>query len=335
MKLDAGLGSQLERVPASAKEAEAMGFDGVRTAEMNHDPFFPLLLAAEHTQKVELISSIAVGFARSPMLLANIGHDLNAYSKGRVTIGLGSQIKPHITKRFSMPWGAPAAKMRELVLAMRAIWANWYDGTKLEFVGKFYNHTLMTPAFTPENKEYGAPKVILAAVGPHMTEVSGEVADGMIIHPFSTLPFIESVTLPAIERGLAKAGRKRADFEISYSNFVVSGRTEEEFKKSKQANKERIAFYGSTPAYRGVLESIGVGDLQTELNTMSKQGRWKEMGSLITDDILNEFAVVGEPKTIVPEMQRRYGAFVDRSSASFDFVDRDERKAMIAQLRGA
>jgi probable F420-dependent oxidoreductase len=335
MKLDAGLGHQLERVPASAREAEAMGFDGVRTAEMNHDPFFPLLLAAEHTQKVELISSIAVGFARSPMLLANIGHDLNAYSKGRVTIGLGSQIKPHITKRFSMPWGAPAAKMRELVLAMRAIWANWYDGTKLEFVGKFYNHTLMTPAFTPENKEYGAPKVILAAVGPHMTEVSGEVADGMIIHPFSTLPFIESVTLPAIERGLAKAGRKRADFEISYSNFVVSGRTEEEFKKSKQANKERIAFYGSTPAYRGVLESIGVGDLQTELNTMSKQGRWKEMGLLITDDILNEFAVVGEPKTIVPEMQRRYGAFVDRSSASFDFVDRDERKAMIAQLRGA
>jgi probable F420-dependent oxidoreductase len=269
------------------------------------------------------------------MLLANIGHDLNAYSKGRVTIGLGSQIKPHITKRFSMPWGAPAAKMRELVLAMRAIWANWYDGTKLEFVGKFYNHTLMTPAFTPENKEYGAPKVILAAVGPHMTEVSGEVADGMIIHPFSTLPFIESVTLPAIERGLAKAGRRRADFEISYSNFVVSGRTEEEFKKSKQANKERIAFYGSTPAYRGVLESIGVGDLQSELNTMSKQGRWKEMGLLITDDILNEFAVVGEPKTIVPEMQRRYGAFVDRSSASFDFVDRDERKAMIAQLRGA
>ncbi len=208
MKVDAGLGHQLERVPASAKEIEAMGFDGVRTAEMNHDPFFPLLLAAEHTSKIELITSIAVGFARSPMLLANIGHDLNAYSKGRVTIGLGSQIKPHITKRFSMPWGAPAAKMRELVLAMRAIWANWYDGAKLEFVGKFYNHTLMTPAFTPENKEYGAPKVILAAVGPHMTEVAGEVADGMIIHPFSTVPFIETVTLPAIERGLAKAGRR-------------------------------------------------------------------------------------------------------------------------------
>ncbi len=335
MKVDAGLGHRLDRVPASAKAIEADGFDGVHTAETNHDPFFPLLLAAEHTQKIELISSIAVGFARSPMLLANIGHDLNAYSKGRLTIGLGSQIKPHITKRFSMPWGPPAAKMRELVLAMRAIWANWYDGKKLEFVGKFYTHTLMTPAFTPENRDYGAPKVILAAVGPHMTEVAGEVADGMIVHPFSTLAFIESVTLPAIERGLVKGGRRREDFEISYSNFVVSGRNDEEFEKSKRATKERIAFYGSTPAYRIVLESIGAGDLQTELNTMSKQGRWKEMGNLITDDILEAFAVVGEPKTVVPEMKRRYGAFVDRCSASFDFVDRDERKAMIAEFRSA
>jgi probable F420-dependent oxidoreductase len=335
MKVDAGLGHQLEKVPAAVKAFEAQGFDGVATSEMNHDPFFPLVLAAEHSTKIDLITSIAVGFARSPMVLANIGHDLNAYSKGRLTIGLGSQIKPHITKRFSMPWGAPAAQMRELVLAMRAIWANWYDGKKLEFVGKFYNHTLMTPAFTPENKEYGAPKVILAAVGPHMTEVAGEVADGLIIHPFSTLAFIKSVTLPAVERGLAKSGRKRADFEISYSNFVVSGANEEDFKKAKRGACERIAFYGSTPAYRGVLESIGVGDLQTELNTMSKQGRWKEMGTLVTDDILNQFAVVGEPASIVPETKRRYGAIVDRTSASFDFVDAEKRKAMIAALRAA
>jgi probable F420-dependent oxidoreductase len=335
MKVDAGLGHQLERVPATVKTLEAMGYDGVATSEMNHDPFFPLLLAAEHSSRVQLISSIAVGFARSPMILANIGHDLNAYAKGRVTIGLGSQIKPHITKRFSMPWGAPAAQMRELVLAMRAIWANWYQGEKLEFVGKFYTHTLMTPAFTPENKQYGAPRVILAAVGPHMTEVAGEVADGMIIHPFSTVPFIEAVTLPAIARGLAKAGRARADFEISYSNFVVSGATEEEFVKAKRATCERIAFYGSTPAYRGVLESIGVGDLQSELNAMSKQGRWKEMGTLISDDILDAFAVVGEPAEIVPEMKRRYAKFVDRTSASFDFVDAEKRRAMIAELRAA
>ena len=174
MKVDSGIGIDLHKIPEQVKAIEAAGYDGVRTAEMNHDPFFPLLLAAEHSEKLELATSIAVAFARSPMNLANIGHDLNAYSKGRFTLGLGSQIKPHITKRFSMQWGAPAAQMRELVLAMRAIWANWYEGEPLEFVGKYYRHTLMTPAFTPQDTEYGAPKVILAAVGPAMTEVAGE-----------------------------------------------------------------------------------------------------------------------------------------------------------------
>jgi len=333
MKVDAGLGNQLEKVPEAVRAAEAAGYDGVRTAEMNHDPFFALLLAAEHSQSLELSTSIAVAFARSPMILANIGHDLNAYSKGRFTLGLGSQIKPHSTKRFSMPWGAPAPQMRELVLAMRAIWANWYQGTPLEFVGKYYTHSLMTPAFTPENKQYGAPRVVLAAVGPHMTEVAGEVADGMIIHPFSTLPYIESVTLPAIDKGLAKAGRSRENFEISYSNFVVTGRDEAEFAASKQATKERIAFYGSTPAYKGVLDSIGCGELQGELNTMSKQGRWKEMGTLITDDIVDAFAVVGEPGEIAPEMLRRYGAFTDRTSASFPVSDDEQRHQIIRALR--
>jgi probable F420-dependent oxidoreductase len=333
MKVDAGIGADLRKVPDQVRTVEAAGYDGVRTAEMNHDPFFPLLLAAEHSERLELITSIAVAFARSPMNLANIGHDLNAYSKGRFTLGLGSQIKPHITKRFSMQWGAPAAQMRELVLAMRAIWANWYDGEPLEFVGEYYRHTLMTPAFTPQDKEYGAPKVILAAVGPHMTEVAGEVADGMIIHPFSTLPYIESVTLPAIERGLAKSGRSRDDFEISYSCFVVTGRDEAELEASKKASRERIAFYGSTPAYRGVLEAIGVGELQSELNAMSKQGRWQEMGELITDDILDAFGVVGEPGEIAGAMLSRYAAFTDRTSASFPVSDQAEREAIISRLR--
>jgi probable F420-dependent oxidoreductase len=333
MKVDAGIGADLHKVPDAVRALEQTGYDGVRTAEMNHDPFFPLLLAAEHSESLELITSIAVAFARSPMNLANIGHDLNAYSRGRFTLGLGSQIKPHITKRFSMQWGAPAAQMRDLVLAMRAIWANWYDGAPLEFVSEHYRHTLMTPAFTPQDKEYGAPKVILAAVGPHMTEVAGEVADGLIIHPFSTLPYIESVTLPAIERGLAKAGRSRDDFEISYSCFVVTGRDEAEFEAAKKASKERIAFYGSTPAYKGVLDAIGVGELQPDLNTMSKQGRWQEMGTLITDDILGAFGVVGEPGEIAGEMLSRYGRFTDRTSASFPVSDDEQRKSIIAELR--
>ncbi len=333
MKVDVGIGHQLAKIPATVRKMEAAGYDGVRTAEMNHDPFFPLLLAAEHSEKLELATSIAVAFARSPMNLANIGHDLNAYSKGRFTLGLGSQIKPHITKRFSMQWGAPAAQMRELVLAMRAIWANWYDGEALEFVGKYYRHTLMTPAFTPEDTTYGAPRVVLAAVGPAMTEVAGEVADGMIIHPFSNIPYINSVTMPAIEAGLAKAGRSREDFELSYSCFVITGRDEEEFAASKKAAQERIAFYGSTPAYKGVLDAIGCGDLQAELNVMSKQGRWKEMGTLIDDDMLQQFGVMGEPQEIAPQMLARYGAFVDRTSTSFPVSDEDQRAAIVQALR--
>jgi probable F420-dependent oxidoreductase len=333
MKVDVGIGHQLAKIPETVRKMEAAGYDGVRTAEMNHDPFFPLLLAAEHSEKLELATSIAVAFARSPMNLANIGHDLNAYSKGRFTLGLGSQIKPHITKRFSMQWGAPAAQMRELVLAMRAIWSNWYDGEPLEFVGKYYRHTLMTPAFTPEDKEFGAPRVILAAVGPAMTEVAGEVADGMIIHPFSNIPYINSVTMPAIEAGLAKAGKQREDFELSYSCFVITGRDEQEFAASKKAAQERIAFYGSTPAYKGVLDAIGCGDLQGELNTMSKQGRWQEMGTLITDDMLHEFGVMGEPHEIAPQMLERYGSFVDRTSASFPVSDDAQRAQIIQALR--
>jgi alkanesulfonate monooxygenase SsuD/methylene tetrahydromethanopterin reductase-like flavin-dependent oxidoreductase (luciferase family) len=209
MKIDAGLMGGLDEVPTKARELEAQGFDGLITAEMSSDPFLPLLLAAEHTERIELMTSIAVAFARSPMILANLGNDLQAYSKGRFILGIGSQIAPHITKRFSMPWSRPAARMREFILAMRAIWDCWYKGEKLAFRGEFYTHTLMTPMFTPTNNPHGAPRVVLAAVGPRMTEVAGEVADGMLVHGFTTERYLREVTLPAVESGLAKAGRPR------------------------------------------------------------------------------------------------------------------------------
>ena len=248
-------------------------------------------------------------------------------------MGLGSQIRPHITKRFSMPWGAPAEQMKELVQAMRAIWANWYDGVPLNFTGKYYNHTLMTPAFTPENKEFGAPRVILAAVGPVMTRVAGEVADGLIIHPFSNEKYIREVTLPAVDEGLRRSGRSRKDFEISYSPFIISGKDEATFEAQKLAAKNRIAFYGSTPAYKGVMGVHGWGDMQPELNAMSKQGQWQAMGQLITDEMLNTFGVMGEPETLVAEIQRRYGDIADRTGGGFTFVDTDQRLQMIADLR--
>src|SRR5215813_12775531 len=208
------LGGSFDEIEGRARALEAEGYDGAATAETSHDPFFPLLLAAQATERLELATGVAIAFARTPMTMASIANDLQLASKGRFFLGLGSQIKPHIERRFSMPWSHPAARMREYILAMRAIWASWSDGTKLDFRGDFYTHTLMTPFFSPGPNPFGPPKVYLAAVGELMTEVGGEVADGVIIHGFTTERYVKEVTLPAIERGLAKAGRSRSSFEI-------------------------------------------------------------------------------------------------------------------------
>jgi probable F420-dependent oxidoreductase len=334
MKIDAGLiAANLAEVPARARELEAQGYDGCVSAEIASDPFFPLLLAAEHTTRLELMTSIAVAFARSPMTLANLGHDLNAFSKGRFLLGLGSQIQPHITKRFSMPWSHPAARMRELIQAMRAIWACWYQGEKLAFRGEFYTHTLMTPMFTPTNTQYGPPKVLLAAVGPKMTEVAGEVADGMIVHAFTTARYVHEVTLPALERGLAAAGKSRKGFQLACPVFVVTGRDAQDWERNRSAVCKQIAFYGSTPAYRGVLEIHGWGELQGELNAMSKRGEWDAMSTRITDEILEQFAIVAQPHEVAGQLKRRYGDSIDRVLASFALSDDVQRKKALAELR--
>lgn len=334
MKLDAGLGQDLSGIAAQAKAHEAAGYDGVMTFETSHDPFLPLVLAAEHTSKVNLITSIAVAFARNPMILANLGHDLNAYSKGRFTLGLGSQIKPHITKRYSMPWSSPAARMKEMIEAMHAIWDCWYDGKELQYRGEFYTHTLMTPMFTPLDTEYGRPRVLLAAVGPKMTETAAAVADGLLVHPFTTQKYLSEVTVPTVEATLKKYGRKREDFEIVYSPFAITADTEEKFSQIKTATKKQIAFYGSTPAYRTVLDLHGWGALQGELNLMSKQGRWDEMGELITDEILDQFAVIGEPEAVARGIGSRYGALIDRSALQLPSVDRAKMPDLMKIVRG-
>ncbi len=210
MKIDGGIGFDPDRIAEQATKAEASGYDGVWSAETSHDPFLPIAVGAAATKKLEFGTGITVAFARNPMTLAVVANDLQLLTKGRFLLGMGSQIKPHITKRFSMPWSHPAARMRELVLATRAIWDCWNNGTKLDFRGDFYTHTLMTPFFNPGPNPYGDPKVFLAGVGELMTEVGGEVADGVIIHGFTTERYVKEVTLPAIERGLAKAGRSRA-----------------------------------------------------------------------------------------------------------------------------
>jgi len=333
MKVDGGLvTTDLAGVPARARALEQAGYDGAVSAEISNDPFLPLALAAEHTERLELLTSIAVAFARNPMLLAQLGHDLNAYSEGRLILGLGSQIRPHIQKRFSMPWSRPAARMREFILAMRAIWDTWYRGKPLDFRGEFYTHTLMTPMFTPTRTEHGPPRVFLAAVGPQMTEVAGEVADGLIAHAFTTERYLREVTLPAVQRGLERSGRSRKDFQITCPVFVVTGRDERATAANRRAVCKQIAFYGSTPAYRGVLESVGRGELQTELNRLSKAGQWDEMGTLVDEELLDAFAIVGAPDEIAGRLAKRYGDVLDRILGGVTPGDPDEAQR-VRELR--
>ncbi len=336
MKIDGGIGLDLNTAGQQAKEAEDFGYDGIWVPETSRDPFLPLVLAVQETERLEIGTSIAVAFARSPMTLANTAYDLTQYSKGRFILGLGSQIKPHITKRFSMEWSKPAARMREMVLAMHAIWDSWMTGAKLDFHGDFYTHTLMTPFFNPGPHEYGHPRVFLAGVGPLMTEVAGEVCDGFFCHGFTTEKYLREVTLPALEEGRKKAGKTLEGFEICGPSFVVTGNTEEELEAAKVGTRRQIAFYGSTPAYRPVLECHGWGELQTDLNRMSKEGKWEEMGTLIDDEILSTFAVVGEPETIGPELDRRYGDVISRLSFYAPYAgNRDRWQRVLQDMRGA
>src|SRR5882757_8001112 len=256
MLADAALTTtDLQAVPEAARGIEAAGYDGMYTFEGQHDALFPLLLAAEHTERVQLTTAVVIAFARNPMTLAQQAYDLQLESRGRFNLGLGTQIKPHIEKRFSMERSKPAARMREMVLAIRAIWASWHEGTKLDFQGDFYTHTLMTPFFNPGPNPYGVPRIFLGGVGPLMTEVAGEVADGFMIHPFSTEKFMRETTMPALERGLRTTGRDRSQLEVAFPAMVIVAETDEEMAKARDAMRPRLAFYGSTPAYKVVLDA--------------------------------------------------------------------------------
>jgi len=336
MLVDGGIGLDPSDAVETARRAEEDGFDGVWCAETGHDPFLPLVLAAEHTERVALGTGIAVAFARNPMSMAVVANDLQRYSAGRFMLGLGSQIRPHIEKRYSMPWSHPAARMREYIEAMRAIWGAWNTGTKLRFKGDFYTHTLMTPMFDPGPNPYGAPKVFLAAVGPRMTEVAGEVADGLLAHGFTTERYMREVTMPALDRGLERSGRTRHDLEVSYPAMIVTGVSEQEMTAAAAAVKAQLAFYGSTPAYQPVLALHGWGDLHVELNRLSKRGEWKQMGELIGDDVVDAFAVVAPPEDVPAALARRFGDLVTRISFYAPYrMPRERWTGLLAGLRAA
>src|SRR4051794_11728748 len=332
LQVDAALTvTDLTAVPKAAPSIEAIGYDGIFSFEGPHDPFFPLLLAAEHTERVKLTTAVAIAFARNPMNLAQIAYDLQLASHGRFRLGLGTQIKPHIEKRFSMPWSSPVERMRELVLAIRAIWARWHEGTKLDFRGEFYRHTLMTPFFNPGPNPYGLPGIFLGGVGPRMTELAGEVADGFIVHPFGTEQSLRELTIPAIEQGARRADRTLADVEIAFPLMAIVADTDEQLDKGRSSMRPRLAFYGSTPAYKVILDVHGWGDLQPELNRLSKEGRWPEMAARITDEMIDAFVVRGAPEAIAKQVQARYGMMVRRISFNSPYQAADDRWVRVLQ----
>ena len=316
MKIDGALSMSIRRSAEEAAEFEELGLDGAWSFEASHDPFIPLTLATHTTERIELGTAIAVAYARTPMTAAHTAWDLQTLSGGRFILGLGTQIKPHIEKRYGMPWSKPAARMREYVQALRAIWHSWETGEKLDFRGDFYTHTLMTPFFAPGSSDSPPPPVYVAGVGPHMVKVIGEVADGFFVHPFHSVDFLAAETLPALAEGAAVAGRDPGDVDIACLTIVARGTNDEELDKARGKAKAQLAFYGSTPAYAGVLDYHGYDGLQGELNAMSKQGQWREMTAKIDDDLLDLLAVSGTPTEVGRKLAER-NSFADRSTMMF------------------
>ena len=314
MKIDTSLMFDPVKVSEIAGELEDAGFDGAYSFEGQSDPFITLTAAAMKTNKMDLMTSIAVAFSRNPMSLAYLGNDLQQLSQGRFILGLGSQVKSHIEHRFSMPWGKPVARMREMVLATKEIWRCWETGDKLNFKGEYYHHTLMNPTFSPGPNPFCAPKIFLAGVGPNMTACAGEVADGYFVHPFHSAKSFAELSLPNVQRGLDKSGKSLQDFTISGQLITATGLNDEQLEIAMGSARGQIAFYGSTPAYKPVLEVHGWEGMQQEWSDMARAGKWLEMTASVTDEMLETFALTGTPEEVATKMKARCGGKMDRVS---------------------
>ena len=307
MKIDVQtLVPNLREMHEMARSVEALGFDCLWTSETQHDPFLPLALAAEHTEKIELGTAIAVAFPRSPTVLAHIAWDLQAASNGRFILGLGTQVKPHIERRFGMVWEHPAAKLREMILAMRALWDAWQGDGRINFRGEFYKITLMTPFFNPGPIEHPQIPIYIAGVNEKLCQVAGELCQGFHVHPFHSAKYLLEVTLPNIGIGLEKAGRKRHDIQISSAVFVASDEAEKEMVRAQ------ISFYASTPSYRPVLETHGWGEVGEKLSSMAAHKQWGEMAEQISDEMLQEFCVIAPADELALALKQRYDGILDR-----------------------
>ena len=324
----------LTQVPAAARAAEAAGYDGLVTSENKNDPFLAHGIAAVNTARVGLYTGVAIAFSRSPMPVANASWDLQVASRGRFVLGLGSQVRAHNEKRFSVPWTAPAPRMREYVEALRAIWRCWEKGEKLSYRGQHYAFTLMTPNFTPKSGGQPMVPITIAAVGPAMLRLAGELCDGVRLHGFCTRRYIDQVVLREVGAGMARSGRTREHFEISGGGFVATGPDEESVAKMVEWVRYRVAFYASTPAYWPVLEAHGLRELGMKLNVMSKAGQWDSMAAEISDDVVRLFAAVGAHRDLAREIERRFGGVTDAVGLSGGYgVRQDIPPDLIQDIR--
>lgn len=312
-----------------ARQVEDYGFDGLWTAETAHNPFLPLTHAAAATRRINLGTAIAVAFPRSPMVMANVAWDLAEQSQGRFILGLGTQVKPHITKRFSMEWTAPVPRLREYIESLRAIWNTWQNSVPLRYLGEHYKFTLMTPFFSPNPMPYADIPVYIAGVNEGLCRLAGELCQGFHVHAFHTVRYLKELIIPSIEQGAQKADRSRQDVRLTCAIFVVTGRDAEETRNNAIMAKSQIAFYASTPSYISVMEMHGWGDLAERLNTMTREGRWAEMWQEISDDMLNEFAVVAAPDELPYKVKERYEGLLDRVGFYFPFVPDEADKKVI------
>lgn len=335
MRLDHYLSAdRMEGAAAEAQRASRLGYNGVMAAETSHDPFLALTVAAIAQPDLELGTAIAVAFARSPMTVAHSAWDLADLSGGRFLLGLGTQIRPHIVGRFSMPWSEPVPRMREFIAALRSIWATWQYGEPLRFKGDHYRFSLMTPFFNPGPIEHPEVPVYLAAVGPAMCRLVGEAADGIHIHPFHTRRYLEETVGPAIAAGAARTSRDPAAVTRAATLFVVTGADDEAMERSAAIVRNRIAFYASTPAYRAVLDCHGWG-IGEELTAMTKRGEWSAMGSLIDDDMLSTVAVVAPRDRVAQAIKERCAGTVDRLGLIFgEEPPEDDLARLIEELAG-
>lgn len=308
--------ADLSTIPAAVASIEADGYDGIVTLENRHDPFLPLAVAAVNSERISLATGVAIAFPRSPMVMANIGWDLQKASGGRFELGLGSQVRGHNERRFSVPWSAPAPRLEEYVLAIRAIWRCWHEGVPLDFEGEHYRFSLMTPNFTPEPLDTTPPPITIAAVGPGMLRAAGRVADGVRLHGFCTREYLEAEVLRQLQKGLDQSGRTRADFAVTGGGFVCTGPDDASVAQSVDWVRYRIGFYGSTRAYWPVLEQHDLVDLGEQLNHLSKTDGWDQMAGLIDDDVVRLFAAVGRHDEIADAIAERFGGVSDGVGAS-------------------